>query len=166
VIVEHAAGLEKRLHDRRADEREAALAQVPAHRIGKRRRRRDLLAGRVAAIARTAVDEGPQVGGERVVLALHGEKRLCVVHRRENLAAMPYDAGVVHRGLDRRRIQCGDGRRIEALEDSPVAVALAQDRRPTQARLRALERKQFEEHAVVANRYAPLTIVIAEFGLR
>ena len=46
-----------------------------------------------------------------------------------------------------------------------IALALAQDRRPREPRLRALEREHLEEVAVVVRRHAPLLVVVGEHEL-
>ena len=59
----------------------------------------------------------------------------------------------------------GDGRRIEACERAPVALALVQDRRPRQPRLRPLEREHLEQVHVVVRGNAPLLVVVGEHEL-
>ena len=50
--------------------------------------------------------------------------------------------------------------RIEVQEGVAVALALAQDRDPGEAGLRALEAQQLEEGALVVQRDAPLLVVV------
>ena len=79
---------------------------------------------------------------------------------------MAYDRGIADR---RFHIRVGERRHHlgnEVAEDAPVSVPFAQDRRPAQSGLRALEGEQFEESAVVADRHAPFRVVVTEFGLR
>ena len=51
---------------------------------------------------------------------------------------------------------------VEIVEDGAVAIALAKDGVPTEARLRAFEDEKLEERAVVVERHAPLRIVVAD----
>ena len=73
MVVSDPAGLKERLHDRRADEGEAALTQVPADGVGERRRGRHFGPRSVFAALRLAVDEGPEIVRKRAELALDGE---------------------------------------------------------------------------------------------
>src|SRR5690606_8441327 len=54
----------------------------------------------------------------------------------------------------------GDLVGVEAVEGAPERLALAQDRRPRQARLERLQREALEEAALVADRHAPLGVVV------
>src|SRR5439155_27092631 len=81
VIVHHTDGLHEGVADGRADEAEAALGQVLAHRVGLLRRRGDLLHRRKAIHDRLAADEGPDIGVESAELLLHGEECLGVGNR-------------------------------------------------------------------------------------
>ena len=56
--------------------------------------------------------------------------------------------------------EAGHLRGVEAGERPAVALALAQDRRPGEPGLRALEREQLVQRAVVALRHAPLLVVV------
>ena len=62
--------------------------------------------------------------------------------------------------------ECRDGRRVEARERPPIALALAQDRRPREPRLRALEDEQLEQVALVPDGDAPLLVVVGAVGPR
>lgn len=73
---------------------------------------------------------------------------------------MPNDPRIKDQFVDRCRGEPRDGLWVEALESGAIPVAFTQDREPTQACLRALEREQFEERPVVVLGDAPLFIVI------
>src|SRR5256885_911613 len=55
------------------------------------------------------------------------------------------DAGIGEKFFDFQRVVFGDFARIEIVEGFAVVVALVQDRRPTQPRLRAFENQKFEK---------------------
>ena len=62
---------------------------------------------------------------------------------------------------DLRLVVARDDVGIELIEDLAVALALAQDRVPAQAGLRALQDEELEDGAVVVQRDAPLLVVVA-----
>src|SRR5262245_5478874 len=96
VVVGHADRLHVGVHDRRADELEAALQQVLAQRVRLRRLRGDLAS---LEDDRLAADEAPDVGVEAAEFLLHGEKGQRVGFRRPDLEAIPDDAGIAHQRL-------------------------------------------------------------------
>src|SRR5690606_9764751 len=63
--------------------------------------------------------------------------------------------------LDVARIEARDLHGVEIRERAPVGLALAQNRPPAQACLRALEDQELEVLAIVAHRNAPFLVVIA-----
>src|SRR5438067_472201 len=69
------------------------------------------------------------------------------------------------RSLSRLR-EPRDRARIEAGEGAAVGVALVEDRRPGQPRLRALEHEELEEPTLVVHGHAPLAVVVAEHRRR
>src|SRR5262249_23716760 len=68
--------------------------------------------------------------------------------------------GVREQPLDAAPVEPRDGLRVEFRERLPVVLALAQDRDPGEAGLRALEQEEFEQLAVVVQRNAPLGVVV------
>src|SRR5262249_41623947 len=74
VIVHHAGRLHVGVADRGADEREATLLQVLAHRVGLRGARGDQLHRLPRVAPGRAVDEAPDVLVEALELLLHFEE--------------------------------------------------------------------------------------------
>src|SRR5262249_21736026 len=142
VRVDHADGLHERLADRRPDESETVLLEVLAHRLRRRER--------------------PDVAVERAVLATDGEEGAGVGDRRLDLATVPNDAGIVQQTANLRRRIARDLLGVEAIEGLPVRRALAEDRRPGQPGLGALDDQAFEQPGVVVPGHAPLGIVLAD----
>src|SRR5436190_9580341 len=73
VIVDHADGLHEGVADGGADEFEAALEEVFAHRIGLRSFRGDIFESCSAMLDGFAADKGPEILVEGPELLLHGE---------------------------------------------------------------------------------------------
>ena len=76
VIVHQSDGLHEGITNRRADEGEAALGEILAHRIGLRSASRHLLQSPPAVLELPAARESPNVSVEAAELLLHGEKGL------------------------------------------------------------------------------------------
>src|ERR1700687_5548958 len=151
VIVHASARLQERIHDGRAHEAKAACYEVPGNLVAQRRARRYRAAAR-AVHDRLTRDERPQVAVKGAELALHREERPRVGHGGLDLQPVTHDAGIEARHLAR----------LEVGERAAVAGALAQDGRPRQARLRALEGQHLEQQTVVVHRPSPFLIVIAD----
>ena len=96
---------------------------------------------------------------QRLRLA-QGDGRPRVRDRRLDLAAVADDRGVGEQARDVALAERRDPVGVEALERRPEALALAQDRQPRQARLEALEAEPLVEPALVADRAAPLLVVV------
>ena len=75
---------------------------------------------------------------------------------------MPDDAGVLHQARDITCREAGDALGVEALERLAEVLAFAQDRQPAQPRLETFETDFLEEPVIVADRAAPLLVVIAD----
>ena len=84
-----------------------------------------------------AADELPEVGVQAPELLLNGEDAAGVVDRRLDLEPVADDARVAEQPLDVGRPEARDRAGVEACERAAVALALPQDRRPGEARLRA-----------------------------
>ncbi len=78
---------------------------------------------------------------------------------------MPDDAGVLEQALHIARAKTRHYRGLEILEGAAEVVALAEDRDPAQARLKAFEADLFEQPPVVGDRPAPFMIVVMEVQL-
>ena len=71
VIVHHAHGLHERVHDRGADEFEAAPLQILCQCIGLRAARGHLPPAAPAVLHRAVFDEAPDVARETAEFLLH-----------------------------------------------------------------------------------------------
>src|SRR5690606_31526591 len=110
---------------------------------------------------RLAADEAPDVSIEAAELLLHGEEAAGVRDRGLDLLPVADDAGIGEQPLDRAAVEARDARRVEIGERAPVAVALAENRPPREARLRGFEHEELEVLPVVVHRDAPLLVVVA-----
>ena len=103
-----------------------------------------------------------QVGVERTEALRDREERHGVADRRVDLGAVPDDPGIGHQPLPVGRVERRDDGRVEAAERGSERLALAQDRRPRQARLERFERQPLEQLGVVVDRPAPLVVVVGD----
>src|SRR5712671_526667 len=161
VVVHDPDRLQERVHDGRAHEAKAAFHEVPRNLVAERRARGHRTAAR-AVDDRLTRDIRPQVAVEGAELALHREERPRVADGGLDLQAVTHDAGIAAQGRAAACIKARDLARLEAGERAAVAGALAQDGRPRQARLRALEGEHLEQQSVIVHRPAPFLIVIAD----
>ena len=102
----------------------------------------------------------PQVAVERSEFGLHFQKRLCVLHYRQNLQAVAHNAFIIHQRVHLPLVVTGNLLYVEVVERRAIIFALLENGVPTEAGLRALEDKELEQHAVVMLRDAPFAIVI------
>ena len=137
VVVHEAAGLHERVTDRRPDEPEAAALELLRHRLRLVGLGRYLGERAPPVDLRLTADERPEEP-DRVVLS---EPRARVRDRRLDLQPVADDPGVAQKLL---RIEPRHPVRLEVLEGPPVALALAQDRRPGEPGLRAFEHEHLE----------------------
>src|SRR6202158_2213581 len=100
VVVHHPRSLHVGVADRRADELETSLFQVLAHRVGLRRRRRDVLDRSPAVYPGRAVDELPQVVVERAELVANAERSFRIRPCGKDLYLVPHDALIGHEPSD------------------------------------------------------------------
>src|SRR5882757_6717867 len=161
VVVHDPDRLQERVHDGRAHEAKAAFHEVPRNLVAERRARGHRTAAR-AVDDRLTRDIRPQVAVEGAELALHREERPRVADGGLDLQAVTHDAGIAAQGRAAACIKARDLARLEAGERAAVAGALAQDGRPRQARLRALEGQHLEQQSAGARRPTPFLIVIAD----
>ena len=111
---------------------------------------------------RPAADEFPAVAREAAELALHRQEQPGIDDRRLHLEPVADDAVELQQPLDLARVEARHAGRVEAGERLAVALALAQDRRPAETGLRALEDQELEQAPVVVHRYAPFTVVVGD----
>src|SRR5882762_5039945 len=161
VIVHDPYRLQERVHDGRAHEAKAAFHQVPGNLVAEGRARRYRTAAR-AVHDRLTGDERPQVAVKRAELALHREERPRIAHGGLDLQAVTHDAGIAPQLGAPACIEARHPARFEVGERAAVAGALAQDGRPRQARLRALQGQHLKQPTVVVHRPSPFLIVIAD----
>src|SRR3984885_3306957 len=135
VVVHQARALHEGIGDRRADEPEAALAEVGAQPLGERRRHRDLLERGPAIADRCVAGEPPEAPREGAVTAPEREHGARVRHNRLDLSPVPHDLRIVDESLDSGGCEARNTRRIEPSERTPVALTLAQDRPIAKTRL-------------------------------
>ena len=114
---------------------------------------------------RLATDEGPEVFRKAAELVLHREHAARVGDRGLDLEPVADDSRELHQPLDRALVEARDALGVEIRERFAIARPLVQDRRPGEARLRALEDQELELRAVVVHGDAPLLVVIADVGL-
>jgi len=155
VVVHEAGALHERVAGGGAHEPESAAFEVGAHRprhIG--------LSGESVALAE-AIDDGgaahqsPQIGVERSELLGRHEDGVRVVDGRRHLQPVAHYAGVAEQPRDVGVRVSGDALDVEVVEGAAVVLALVEDRVPGEAGLRALQRQQLEQRAVVVAGNAP-----------
>src|SRR5438874_11380545 len=158
MVVDHAGRLHERVADRRPDEAEAAPFQVLAHRLRLGRLGRDLGEGPPGVDDRLSAHERPEM---RVQAA---ELQRCpgIPDRRRDLRAVADDRRVCEKPLDVALVESGHALRIEAGERAAIALALAEDRRPGEPGLCALEHEQLEKMTLVVGGDAPFLVVVGD----
>ena len=90
------------------------------------------------------------------------KRRPRVVDHGLDLAAVPDDPCVAEQPLDVALAEACDRVDVPAGERRSVTLALAQDRRPREAGLRALEVEELEERPLVVNGHAPFLVVVGD----
>src|ERR1051326_613367 len=135
VIVDHARRLHQGITNRRADELEAALDHVLAHRVGFFRFGRNIGQRPESIDDWFAADKLPQVTIERAELLLSGEKTTGVDDGGVDFEFVSNDAGVFEQTRNVPLGVTGNFLRIEAVECLTIVLSLQQYRTPAQARL-------------------------------
>src|SRR5262249_28359692 len=105
--------------------------------------------------------ERPEELVERHVVAQRNG-RARVRDRGFDLAAMADDRRVAEQPLDVAFSERGHTFRLEALERGAERFALAEDRQPAEARLKALEAEPLVQASLVAHRTTPLLVVVGD----
>lgn len=157
VVHDHARGLHQGVADGRPDEGEPGFFQPFAHcqRLG-----RD---GRHFGAVLEMVDDG---------FAVHERPKEChrVFQRQPGLGiaaggleleTVANDPWVEHQLIDFRIAHLRHALYVEAVQHFPVALAFAQNGDPGQPGLEPFEQKQLEQTLRIAQRRAPLLIVIS-----
>ena len=162
MVVHHPCRLHERVADGGTDEAEATTLERLAHRLGDRSRSGDVLESSPGVDDRRAAGELPQELREPGARLAQIEPGAGVADRGTDLQAVAHDARVFKERVDLPLAVARDALRVEAVERLGVGLALLQDGVPAQSRLRALENQHLEEPAVVANRHAPLLVVVGD----
>src|SRR5438445_192766 len=116
--------------------------------------------------ARRAAHKTPDVGVEAFKLLLQPAESLRVLDRTGHLQSIAHDAGIFQEAFDARRSEASHAGRIEFSERFAIGFSLLENRFPTEAGLRSLQRQKLEVNPVVVNRDAPLPIVVRDHQRR
>ncbi len=157
MVHDHARGLHEGVADGRADELEAQFLQGLAHGLGLGRERRDLAAPVEVIDPGHPVDKGP----EQRHRVFQRQPDLGIAPRGMQFQAIADDPGIEHQLFDVGVAHGRDFVHIEAEQHLPVVLAFLQDGDPGQPGLEPFEQKQLEQTLPIAQRHAPLLIVIS-----
>lgn len=157
VVHDHARGLHQRITNGRPDEGEPGFFQAFAHRQRLGRDGRHFGAVLEMVDDGLAADERPEER-HRVFQCQPG---LGVTAGGLELEAVADDARVEHQLIDLGVAHLRHPLHIEAVQHLPVALAFAQNGDPGQPGLEPFEQKQLEQTLRIAQRRAPLLIVIS-----
>ncbi len=157
VVHDHARGLHQRITNGRSDKSKPGFFQAFAHR---QRLGRD---GRHFGAVLEMIDDGfvAHERPEKRHRVFQRQPGLGVAAGRLELEAVADDAGVEHQLIDFGVAHLRHALHIEAVQHLPVALALAQNGDPGQPGLEPFEQKQLEQTLRIAQRRAPLLIVIS-----
>ncbi len=111
-------------------------------------------------IARTVVDEGPEVVTESAEFGLEGQKGPGVADGSFYFGAVADDAGVEEETFEVGVVKEGDGGGIEVGKEAAIVLAFMENGFPAEASLGAFEDEKLEHHGVVMNWHAPFGVVI------
>src|SRR5579864_1682836 len=154
------------MDDRRADEAKAATAKILGDAVTQVGARWQRFAEWARADHRSAAHKTPEVTVERAKLLLHPKEQAGVGDRGFDLQTVPYDPGILEELPPARGSKARDLVGIEVRKGPAVVGALAQDRRPGQARLSALQCEHLKQQAIIVHRPAPFLVVVARvFGI-
>src|ERR1700730_19348370 len=135
VIVYHSNRLHVRIDDRRADEAESPVLEVPAECIGFGRSRRNLPRSLPAVKLGPSPDKTPAIEIETPELFLNFEECACVAHCGFDLHPVANDLRIRCELLDLSLGVVRDFLRIEFVERSAITFPLFQHERPAQSGL-------------------------------
>jgi hypothetical protein len=161
MVVDDAARLHRRVDGRRPDEAEARALERRREGLGLGRRGVPVGVARRWVVALRGVRPDQLRERRRVT---QRDRRARVRDRRLDLPAVADDRRVREQPLDVALSEPGDAIRVEALEGGAKRLALAQDRQPGEPRLEAFEAEPLVQPALVANRSAPLLVVVGVVG--
>lgn len=161
MVVHHPGRLHQGIADGGADELEATLQQVAAHRVGFGGAGRDVREAAPTILFRLAADEAPEVGVEGRFF-LEPEKNFRILNRGSDLQAVAHDSGVAEQPPHFARAVTSDLLGAKAIERLAIIFALLENGIPAQSGLGAFENEELEEDAVIVHRHAPFLIVIGD----
>src|ERR1700694_4274622 len=124
MVIHQSGGLHEGVADGRADEVEAALFQILAHRVRFRSARRNSLPQPPRVHSRFAPDKLPDVAVERAELLLDLEKCLGVLYRRSHLQPVTDDPLIAQQSLRLPPIVARNYLRIEPVKGRSIGFAL------------------------------------------
>ena len=160
VVVDETGGLHERVAGRRPRKTEAAPLQLLAHRLRLGRLGGDLRdrapGVHASARRRRTTRAAPSSGTSSASVARALPITASILPRCRTIPASPSSRST---SRSPKPAIVAD---VPAGERASVALALAQDRRPGEARLRALQVEQLEEHLLVAHGHAPLLVVVGD----
>ena len=90
------------------------------------------------------------------------EKDAAVCDARLDLAAVADDARILHESIYLCCVECGDALRVKSLVGTTEILALVQDRRPRESRLKRLQEEELIECVIVVERDAPLLVMVLD----
>ncbi len=157
VVHDHPRGLHQGVANGRADESEAGFFQAFAHRQGFGRDGRHFGAVLEMVDDGFVTDERPE---ERHRI-FQGQPGLGVAPGGLELETVADDAGVEHQVFDFGVAHLRHALHIKAVQHFPVVLTFAQNGDPGQPGLEPFEQKQLEQTLRIAQRRAPLLVVIS-----
>ena len=155
-----AAGLQVRIDRDRAHILEPVFLQVAADPRGQAVRDRDARIRMPAVKNGLPLGEGPEVRGQRPELVPDLLRAAGIRNDRLDLPPGAKHVFRVQYALDVSLAQAGNAVNIKVIETFPEDLPLLQHEVPAQPALEALEREVLEHGPVVADRNAPLTVMI------
>src|SRR6476620_11797324 len=144
MIVNHADRLHVCVDDCRSDKAEAAALEIADECVRFGGRCGNLSQRFPPILPRPAIDELPAVRVETSEFFLHGQKRSRILHRGGNLQPVSDDPWLGGQLVNPSRRISRDLRWFELTECAAVALALVEDDRPAESRLRGFENEALE----------------------
>src|SRR5437899_4145411 len=160
VVVDQPSSLHERVTDGRADEIEAALLQILAHRVRFRSARRNSLPQPPGVHSRFATDKLPDIAIERAELLLYRQKCLGVLYGRSYLQPVADDPLIAQQSLRLSPVVARDYFWVEAVKSRAIVSRFRRIVSPAKPGLCALQKQQLEQHTIVVLRHTPFAVVI------
>jgi hypothetical protein len=164
VVIDQAACLHVRIHDRASDKPESTPLEIRAEGVRIRCRHGDLPQRPTPVENGSPADESPAVVIEAAELFLHHEKGARVADCRLDFQAVADDAIELQQSVDLVPAVTRHSARIKTREGGSIARPPLEDGGPAQAGLGALEEEELEMVAVVVNGHTPFHVMILFVG--